>query len=96
MSSFNETAIKAFVTRKYVCNECGAAMEFEDEWEDVLICPECGHEIESERYGLEDDEEYETLFPTKEEVLGTEEECEKYDAGEKYVEVCDEMSRHLE
>lgn len=42
-------------------------MEFEDEWEDTLICPECGHSVDLEHYGFENDEEYDALYPSKEE-----------------------------
>lgn len=45
-------------------------MQFEDEWEDILVCLECGYSVELERYGMEDDEEYEALYPTREEVCG--------------------------
>ena len=45
-------------------------MEFEDEWEDTLVCPHCGHSIGLEEYGCEGDEKYENLYPTREEVLG--------------------------
>ena len=45
-------------------------MQFEDEWEDILVYLECGHSVELERYGMEDDEEYEALYPTREEVCG--------------------------
>ncbi len=69
-SFFNKKAIEALLTGKYICSQCGAEMEFEDEWEDVLICHCCGSSIDSERYGFESDEEYEALYPTKEEVCG--------------------------
>lgn len=69
-SFFNKKAIEALLTGKYICSQCGAEMEFEDEWEDVLICPCCGNSIDSECYGFESDEEYEALYPTKEEVCG--------------------------
>lgn len=36
-SFFNKKAIEALLTGKYICSQCGAEMEFEDEWEDVLI-----------------------------------------------------------
>ena len=45
-------------------------MEFEDEWEDTLVCPHCGHSIDLDDYGREGNEEYENLYPTREEVLG--------------------------
>lgn len=70
MGFFNDKQVEAFETGRYICSECGAVMEFEDKWEDVLICPECGHSIDSDRYGCESDEEYEALYPTEEEVLG--------------------------
>jgi hypothetical protein len=36
-------------------------MEFEDEWEDTLVCPACGHSVDLEHYGMENDEEYDAL-----------------------------------
>ena len=45
-------------------------MQFEDEWEDILVCLECGHSVDLDHYGMENDEEYEALYPTKEEVCG--------------------------
>lgn len=38
MSIFNEEQIKAMFSREYICHECGHLMEFEDEWEDTLVC----------------------------------------------------------
>ena len=46
MSIFNEEQIKAMFSREYICHECGYLMEFEDEWEDTLVCPHCGHSID--------------------------------------------------
>lgn len=43
-------------------------MEWETENEDSLVCPECGHSMDSEMYGLDEDESYESLYPTKEEL----------------------------
>ena len=74
MSIFNEKQTKAMLNNEYVCSQCGEKMEFEDEWEDILVCPHCGHSVDLDRYGCEDDEEYEKLYPTREEVLGIEEE----------------------
>lgn len=68
MSFFNDAQKDAMITGRYICSECGALMIFEDEYEDVLICPECGHSVEFEHYGFENDEEYEALYPTKEEI----------------------------
>lgn len=73
MDTFNDKLREGLRTGKYYCKECGALMEFEDEWEDVLICPECGYSVELDRYGFEDDDEYYALFPTEEEVLEREE-----------------------
>lgn len=55
MGFFNDKQVEAFETDRYICSECGAVMKFEDKWEDVLICPECGHSIDSDRYGCESD-----------------------------------------
>lgn len=46
MSIFNEKQIKAMTSGRYICSECGSVMEFEDEWEDTLVCPHCGHSID--------------------------------------------------
>lgn len=70
MSIFNEKQRKAMISGQYICPECGGLMEFEDEWEDTLICSHCGHSVELEKYGCEGDEKYENLYPTREEVLG--------------------------
>lgn len=37
MGFFNDKQVEAFETGRYICSECGAVMEFEDKWEDVLI-----------------------------------------------------------
>ena len=68
MSFFNDAQKDALLTGRYICSKCGARMQFEDEWEDILVCLECGHSVELEQYGMEDDEEYEALYPTREEV----------------------------
>ena len=46
MSIFNEKQRKAMTDGDYICSECGGLMEFEDEWEDTLVCPHCGHSID--------------------------------------------------
>ena len=68
MSFFNDAQKDALLTGRYICSKCGARMQFEDEWEDILVCLECGHSVELEQYGMEDDEEYEALYPAREEV----------------------------
>ena len=70
MSFFNDAQKDALLTGRYSCSKCGARMQFEDEREDILVCLECGHSVEFEQYGMEDDEEYEALYPTREEVCG--------------------------
>ena len=70
MSIFNEKQRKAMTDGKYICFECGGLMEFEDEWEDTLVCSHCDHSVDLEEYGCEGDEKYENLYPTREEVLG--------------------------
>lgn len=95
MGFFNDKQVEAFETGRYICSECGAVMEFEDKWEDVLICPECGHSIDSDRYGCESDEEYEALYPTEEEVLGyNEDEDESDDYMNDIVRVFDNLPEH--
>lgn len=70
MSIFNKNLIKAMTSGDYICSECGNKMEFEDEHEDILVCAKCGHSVDLDDYGCEGDEEYENLYPTREEVLG--------------------------
>lgn len=89
---FNDDLMEALDTGMYICSKCGAFMNFEDEeFKDVLICPECGHEVEFDRYGIEDDDEFDALYPTKEEVCGYDDEDDSDDAGETYEEVCNEL-----
>ena len=53
MSFFNDAQRDALFTGRYICSECGGLMEFEDEYEDILVCPACGHSVELEHYGFE-------------------------------------------
>ncbi len=87
MGFFNKDLVNALLGRGYHCSQCGAKMFFEDEYEETLICPKCGHEVPLERYGIENDEDYDSLYPTMDEIRGDEEDC-----GESYDEVCDELS----
>ena len=48
----------AFVSGLYFCYKCEGSMEFEDESELTLICPNCGHSVITEEYGFEGLEEY--------------------------------------
>lgn len=61
MSFFNDAQRDGLLTGRYICSECGGLMEFEDEWEDTLVCPACGHSVDLEHYGMENDEEYDAL-----------------------------------
>lgn len=65
MSFFNDAQRDGLLTGRYICSECGGLMEFEDEWEDTLVCPACGHSVDLEHYGMENDEEYDALYPTR-------------------------------
>ena len=68
MSFFNKAQRVALLTGNYICSQCGTKMEFEDEYEDILICPICNHSIDGDQYGFENDEAYEALYPTREEI----------------------------
>lgn len=68
MSFFNNAQRDGLLTGRYICSECGGLMEFEDEWEDTLVCPACGHSVDLEHYGMENDEEYDALYPTREQI----------------------------
>lgn len=52
MSFFNDAQRDGLLTGRYICSECGGLMEFEDEWEDTLVCPACGHSISDQRSNL--------------------------------------------
>lgn len=52
MSFFNDAQRDGLLTGRYICSECGGLMEFEDEWEDTLVCPACGHSVDLEHYGI--------------------------------------------
>lgn len=68
MGFFNDELVAAMLTGEYICSQCGAVMEFEDEWKDTLICPKCGHEVDFDHYGVENEEDYEALYPREEDV----------------------------
>lgn len=77
MSIFNEEQIKAMFSREYICHECGHLMGFEDEWEDILVCSHCGHSVDLDDYGCEDEEDYRNLYPTREEIMGIADDSEE-------------------
>ena len=82
MSFFNDAQNEAFRTGEYICSECGVVMAFEDDMEEVLICPACNHSVDSDHYGFANEEEYNAQYPTEEEVLAREET--EGSTGEKY------------
>lgn len=90
MGFVNDKLASALFSREYICSECESLMEFEDESEDGLVCPACGHSVDLEHYGFENDEDYNAQYPTKEEVVGYEDDDED-DTGETYDEVCGEL-----
>lgn len=93
MSFFNPIQIFGMLTGKHYCPECNSLMEWEDENEDILVCPNCGHSVDSDHYGFKNDSEYDALYPTKEEVCGTDDDDEEDDYnGETYDEVYGELS----
>lgn len=69
MSFFNDKQIKGLLSGEYICRKCGGLMEFEDEWEDTLVCPACGHDVALDNYGMEGDEDYANLYPTEDEII---------------------------
>jgi len=88
MSFLNDAQKDALLTGRYVCSECGALMEFEDENEDILICLNCGHSVDLDHYGMTENE-YDALYQTEEEVC---EDDEDEHHGESYEEVYGELS----
>lgn len=89
MNFMNEKRLKAMISGEYPCEKCGELMKWETDWEDILICPKCGYSIDSDHYGLTE-EEYEALYPTLEEVINQEESDEELE-GEIYEEVYEEL-----
>ena len=67
MSFFNEKQVEGLLTGRYICQECGAEMEFENENEDTLVRLKCGSSIDLDHYGMTD-EEYDSLYPRKEDI----------------------------
>ena len=77
----------------YYCERCPEIMEFEDENEFILVCPNCGYTTDTDHYGLTD-EEYEELYLTREEVTGEYEDY--YDEDNPWGETYDEVYNELD
>lgn len=57
MSFFNEKLSFGLRTGIYICPDCGAYLEFEDEENnDTLVCLSCGYEVSLDEYGATEDE----------------------------------------
>lgn len=69
MSFFNDKLSDALFSHEYFCSKCGGKMEFEDQYEDVLVCLSCGHSVDLDEYGLEDENQYDKLYPTEDDFL---------------------------
>lgn len=67
MGFFTDKLVEAMFGGGYTCSKCGKKMVFENENEDILVCNSCGHSVMLELYGSEDEEDYDSLFPPKEE-----------------------------
>lgn len=65
MSFFNDAQKDALLTGRYICSKCGARMQFEDEWEDILVCLACGPSVALGRSGVEGGEGYGALYPPR-------------------------------
>lgn len=63
---FNDRVVSALLTGNYTCSKCGSKMEFIDDC--TLYCSACGTELDYDRYGFENDEDYDALYPTEDEV----------------------------
>lgn len=68
MGFFTDKLVEAMFGGGYTCSKCGKKMVFETENEDILICNSCGHSVTLEMYGQEDEEDYDSLYPTKEDI----------------------------
>lgn len=87
MSLFNDKLVEALFTGNYVCSQCGSKMEFEDERRDTLVCNKCGHSVDLDLYGSEDESDYSALYPPMEDIIDDDEDIEE----EVYEEECGEL-----
>lgn len=65
MAYFNDLLRHGLYTGEYFCSQCGELMQFEDEeTRDILICLKCGHSVDLDDYGSEED--FYDIIPNKE------------------------------
>lgn len=53
---FNSARVAALTTGDYFCPNCGEKMIWEDEDLGFLVCENCGESMDSDEYGLSEDE----------------------------------------
>lgn len=68
MGVFSDLWKIGFYTGKYICEECGARMHFENDNEDTLVCDSCGYSVYIDDYGNNVDD-YDRLSPAIEPLL---------------------------
>ena len=79
MGFFTDKLIAAMFGGGYTCSKCGKKMIFEDDNESILLCESCGHSVMLEMYGAEDEEDYNSLYPRKEEWFDDDEDDDEED-----------------
>ncbi len=58
MGIFSDALREALFTGNYICPDCGARMEFEDDkTRDILVCNSCGNSMDLYDYGATEDTE---------------------------------------
>lgn len=53
---FNKARTEALISGDYFCPNCGEKMVWEDEDREVLLCENCGESMNSDEYGLSEEE----------------------------------------
>ena len=75
-------AIKTIVTGKYICPKCGHEMVVDQEWDDLIWCPNCNYDTDFD--GYISNENYDDLYdientdPTDEDLMSEEDRLEAY------------------
>lgn len=88
MGFISDKHLEAMRTGVYPCEKCDGFMEFEDEYEETLICKKCGYEVDVDMYGHDPNE---NLYPTKDEITDEYDDESDDSYGETYDEVYDEL-----